>query len=299
MSASDDDWDDDWDEEAWEEEAADDEAADAWAPDGEGSAGGGSDPRRLQRGLALGVLAAAPLVIAYEWSVWSVGGAERNTAERLVSLPLLALGAPADPVRQLAVLASLLVALVWLRRHDDSGAPLAPRVLRVPLEGLLAALLLGPALVALQELVGAPAVPLGFPDAAGRASPSLATGAAVAGGAFWEELVFRVGLLSLFWIAWRVLADFLGASRPLARVFAELGGVATAAAVFAAFHLDAVSELVGIGGERFDGAVFTWRFVGGCLLGLVYRWRGFGVAAWCHGLFNLALLLGAGPDVLR
>ena len=33
------------------------------------------------------------------------------------------------------------------------------------------------------------------------------------------------------------------------------------------------------------------------LLGLLFRWRGVGVTAWTHGLFNLALLLGAGPDV--
>jgi len=291
VSAHDDDaWDgDDWDDDAWESED------DAAPTDGTGPIGGA----RWQRGLALGVLAAAPLVVAYEWSVWAQGGVERNTAERLVSLPLLALGAPADAVRQLVVLAGLLVALVLARRGADPTVPLAPRVLRVPLEGLVAALLLGPALVVLQDLVGAAPVPLGFPGQAGRTSPSLASGAAVAGGAFWEELVFRVGLLSLFWLGWRALADFLGASRSLARAFAEVGGVATAAAIFAAFHLDGVSSLVGIAGEPFDGAIFTWRFVGGCLLGVLYRWRGFGVAAWCHGLFNLALLLGAGPDVLR
>ena len=36
----------------------------------------------------------------------------------------------------------------------------------------------------------------------------------------------------------------------------------------------------------------------GILLGLLFRWRGPGVAAWSHGLFNLALLLGIDPDVV-
>ena len=36
----------------------------------------------------------------------------------------------------------------------------------------------------------------------------------------------------------------------------------------------------------------------GILLGLVFRLRGPGVAAWAHGLFNVALLVGVDPDVL-
>ena len=34
------------------------------------------------------------------------------------------------------------------------------------------------------------------------------------------------------------------------------------------------------------------------LLALLFLWRGPGVAAWTHGLFNFALILGAGPEVL-
>lgn len=285
---------DDWDEEDWDDQ-------EDWEDDST-PAGGFVRPgsRRWQRGLALGVLASAPLAVLYEWSLWSSDGAVRNTAERLVTLPVSWADAWADPIRQLALLAALLAALFVARNAAlDDAVALAPRTLRVPLDGLVAALLLGPALVFGQQLLGAEPVPLGYGDASvPRPSPTLRSGAAAAGGAFYEELVFRVGMLSLFHVGWRVLGEFLGAPRRLARLFAELGGIATSAAVFAAFHLDAISAFVGITGEVFDGPTFTWRFVGGCLLGVLYRWRGFGAAVWCHGLFNLALLLGAGPDVL-
>ena len=69
------------------------------------------------------------------------------------------------------------------------------------------------------------------------------------------------------------------------------------ATLFAAAHLAAYTAWLGPGGEPYDASVFTWRLLAGILLGLVFRWRGPGVAAWTHGLFNLALLLGAGPDV--
>jgi hypothetical protein len=52
-------------------------------------------------------------------------------------------------------------------------------------------------------------------------------------------------------------------------------------------------------GEPFDSSTFTWRFLGGCLLGALQRWRGLGVVAWTHALFNLAMLLGAGPAELQ
>ena len=69
------------------------------------------------------------------------------------------------------------------------------------------------------------------------------------------------------------------------------------AAFFAAFHLAPFVGWLGRGGESFDAAVFSYRFLAGLLLALVFRWRGPGVAAWTHGWFNLALLIGAGPDV--
>ena len=67
--------------------------------------------------------------------------------------------------------------------------------------------------------------------------------------------------------------------------------------IFAAFHLDVVTRLLGVGGEDFDRGLFLWRLLAGLSLAALFRWRGLAVAAWAHGLFNGALLLGAGPGV--
>jgi hypothetical protein len=56
-------------------------------------------------------------------------------------------------------------------------------------------------------------------------------------------------------------------------------------------------QVLGRGGEPFRAAVFTWRLFAGILLGTLFRWRGPGVAAWSHALFDLFLSTGAGPDV--
>ena len=42
-----------------------------------------------------------------------------------------------------------------------------------------------------------------------------------------------------------------------------------------------------------------WRLLAGILLAGLFRWRGLGVCAWAHGLFNLGLVLGAGPGVFQ
>ena len=67
---------------------------------------------------------------------------------------------------------------------------------------------------------------------------------------------------------------------------------------FAAVHLEVLASHLGPGGEPYDPYVFLWRLLAGILLALLFRWRGPGVAAWCHACFNVALLLGAGAEVL-
>jgi membrane protease YdiL (CAAX protease family) len=119
----------------------------------------------------------------------------------------------------------------------------------------------------------------------------------IASGAAWEELVFRVGLQSALFVLGVQLVHFFTASPTVSRALAEAGSIVIASLCFAAAHLATVTHVLGAGGERFDAAVFSWRFLAGVLLGLVFRWRGPGVAAWAHALFDLALFVGAGPDV--
>lgn len=247
----------------------------------------------VQKSLSLGFLAMLPLLASYELASERLGA--RNAAELVLSLPIAPLGDRSDLVRRIALVACACVA-AW--RTFGSSLGLLPRVARIVLEGAVAAALLGPLLVLLLSLLGAePPRIAPTPDV-----PSLALAGLVCGGAAYEELVFRVGVQSLVYLlVFRALGALgvpgaFGASERPARTLAEALAIAVAGFVFAAAHLAAFTAPLGSGGEPFDPHVFTWRVVAGMLLSALFRWRGPGVAAWAHALFNLALLVGAGPD---
>ncbi len=270
---------------------------------------GGAGPAG-QRGVAVGYLALLPLLFAYEWGC---GGRYRSVAEILATLPLAPLG-PALAWARLAVLIALGVvaahrvharARAWVapRAREGAaprvreGAALLPRVWRIVLEGALAALLLGPALLVALRLLGAAprAEELGLEP--GRAAPALRTAAFLAGGAAWEEIVFRLGVQSLVFLAASKSIAFLTEDARVARAGSEVVSIVASAAAFACAHLAAFTRVLGPGGGAFDPVVFTWRLVAGILLAVLFRWRGFGVAAWSHALFDLYLALGGGPGV--
>ncbi len=247
-----------------------------------------SDARAMSRGLAFGFLAMTPLFAFYELGA----GSRRAAAELVVTRPLAPLGEHAEAARVGLLVGLGFLALVYcVRRHLALG----PRLLRVPLEGLAGALLLGPLTALLMQVFDA--APLAHADEAGGGIPPLERAAFVAGAAAWEELLFRVGLYSLLWMLTRRALVWLGASERASRWSAEAVAPLGSALLFAAFHLDLVLSNLGPGGEEFDLAVFSWRTLAGVLLALLFRLRGPGVAAWTHACFNLSLVLGAGPKV--
>ena len=249
----------------------------------------------LARSLSLGIVAMAPLLLAYEWAISSGSGLPRNTSELLIFRLFSLLGPHEDLARRLALLILVAVALGRCLRRELG---LGPRVVRIWGEGALVALVLGPLLIGLMRMAGDVLEPPQLGGVARAAStPDLVRAARVCGAAAFEELVFRVGVYGALVLIVRQLVLFLGLGPGLGRIFAEGVGLVGSSLAFAAFHLTAFVSWLGRGGEAFDLPVFTYRFLAGMLLGLVLRLRGPGVAAWAHGLFNLALLLGAGPDV--
>jgi hypothetical protein len=131
----------------------------------------------------------------------------------------------------------------------------------------------------------------------------------VASAGAWEEILCRVLLYGLLLLLVRRTGLLLGLGKRLSTLAGEVVGLLGSAVLFATLHLEIVLGSLGpwLGGggmaggamgEPFEPAVFTWRCTAGILLGLLFRWRGPGVAAWTHALFNLGLLLGAGPGVL-
>jgi hypothetical protein len=160
------------------------------------------------------------------------------------------------------------------------------------------ALTLGPALVGLTALAARWKDRLDVAWDSSRAPQGLAVAGFVFGGAVYEEFVFRIGLYGLFYWTLVRVARALGAGDGPGRWLADGSALAGSAIFFAAFHFRRFTHWLWDGGAEFSGALFVWLACAGLLLGLIYRWRGPGVAAWAHGLFNLALLVGVDPDVL-
>ena len=121
--------------------------------------------------------------------------------------------------------------------------------------------------------------------------------ALVFGAGAYEEILFRVGAYSLLFLLARQSGTFFGLPPRGAALAAEGFALVTSSVLFAAFHLEGMLAWLGRGGEPFELARFLWRALAGLLLGVLFRWRGAGVAAWTHALFNVSLLLGAGPGV--
>jgi len=248
----------------------------------------------LRRSLALGFLAMVPMFAAYELALLATPGDERSTSELVLFRLLSLFGDHADPARWIALGTFSLLALVHCLRHHWA---LGPRLARIVIEGAIGAVAIGPILIALIHMFGDALPPLSLASEP-SGPPGLAQAGFVFGAGAYEEVVFRVGLYSaLYFVALRVGVDFFGLRRGLVRWVAEALGLFGSAGLFAAFHLALFVAWLGPGGEDFDLAVFTYRGLAGILLGVIFRWRGPGVAAWTHGLFNFALLLGAGPDV--
>jgi hypothetical protein len=244
----------------------------------------------------VGLLAMAPLFAAYEVGV-AQGGPDgpRNVAELALGRALAFLSAHDTAVRIAFLAGALLVAFVQVRL---AGLPLLRALLRAVLEGVGFALALGPLLLVALALIGVGADELGLAGRAPGAPVELARAARAFGAGAWEELLFRVGGYSALFVMARGVAGFLGAGETAGRWISEGSAVLGSALLFAAGHLDAATRLLGIEGEPFDAGVFLWRSVAGVFLAGLFRWRGPGVAAWSHGLFNLALILGSGPGVL-
>jgi hypothetical protein len=245
-----------------------------------------------QRGMAIGFLAMLPLFIAYEAAI-ARDPALRNSAEVILSLPLRPFAPHVDAARRF-ILAACTVWAAWSCFHAELG--LLQRVWRVILEGAFCAVILGPLLILLLHLLDLEHITtvLRMPRPTGV--PRLAVAARLVGGAAYEEIVFRVGAQSLFYLLLLHVMHFLSSADRMARGVAEILSILAAAALFAAAHLAVFVAPLGPGGEAFDAAIFTWRMLSGIMLSIIFRWRGPGVAAWTHGLFNLALFLGAGPD---
>lgn len=277
-----------WDEE-WEEDEESTGAGGAeepiWSPASRAEG-------RVHASLALGLLAMAPLFLAYELGLAQDPDLPRSQSEQVLFRLLSLFPTAAETwLRQGILLGAVVGALVVCYRRRVA---LGPSLLRVFLEGVLGAVALGPALAYGMRLFG------GFENEVAplAVDTSLPVAGRVVGAAAFEELLFRVALYGIVFLLARRVAAFFGARERVSGLLAEGLALVLSSLGFAAIHLAVFTTWLGPEGEAFDPAIFTWRFLAGVMLALLFRWRGPGVAAWSHGLFNLALLIGAGPEVL-
>ena len=238
---------------------------------------GAWDHDSITTGAGMAVLSMLPLFLAYELALLARPASTRNAGELVLGMSLAPLGEYATYARWgLVLLAS--AAALWRVRSQEARA--AEGVSRIVLEGLGFAVVIGPVLVL-----------------ATRAADGI--GAAVLfGGSAWEELVFRMGSYSfLYWLGLRSL-QALDAPERLGRAVGEVVGLLGSSAFFAAAHIEPLAGTLGGRGAAFDPSLFVWLLSAGVALGLLFRLRGPGIAAWAHGLFNVGLWIGIDPEVL-
>jgi len=120
-------------------------------------------------------------------------------------------------------------------------------------------------------------VRLALPWVAAGRSAFLGRMLAYVGAGVYEEMLFRLLLLPPV----AVIARYLGA-RPAVRV---AGAVIVTSLVFSAAHY------VGPHGEAFEAFTFFFRFTAGAFFAILFVYRGFGIAAGTHALYDIFVSL--------
>lgn len=215
---------------------------------------------------AVAVFAVLPLWLTYEVLRWQLAPEDRNGAE-----DFLLRGLEQLPWRGLLLLrsvlgAGLLLAAASLIRRQIPWLRVAALVAA---EGSVYGILMGPAasLLTTQATRVLALLPEG-----GRTLTADLVGSLGAG--IFEELLFRLGLMSLLaWLFLRVARDW---SMP--RWTAGAAAVLLSALVFAWFHH--------LCGEPFERSRFLFRTAAGVLLGLLMWFRGFGVCVYTHACYD-------------
>jgi hypothetical protein len=197
----------------------------------------------------------------------------RNGADVILTSLFTWLLGPRGPM---VFMALVIGASLWLIRRDRGAGPLRPGIFVTMLgESVILAMLLGVVVgTATMHLVG----PLRALSVGGGIGGSVVERLTLSLGAgLYEELLFRVVLVALLANGFRVL----GIGRVGAGVMATIVG----ALLFSAFHY------IGPLGEPLRLESFVFRALAGVVFSALYLTRGFGITAWTHALYDVAVLL--------
>jgi hypothetical protein len=174
----------------------------------------------------------------------------------------------------------LIGASVWLIARDlRRGGRLEPRVFAwMSAESAVLALAFG---LVIGTITARLLTPFASSLAVGAAQPEMSLGARLMlslGAGLYEELLFRVLLVSgLLLLARRVFRW----RQTLAVTFA----VGVGALIFSTFHY------VGPFGDPLRLDSFVFRAIAGVAFSALYVFRGFGITAWTHALYDVLVLV--------
>jgi len=97
------------------------------------------------------------------------------------------------------------------------------------------------------------------------------------GAGIYEEILFRVILIFLFNYIFALVFQF-------EYYFKNAVSIILASVCFSLFHF------IGDFGDHYSFNIFMVRFLAGIYLGILYFFRGFGITAWTHSLYDLIVL---------
>lgn len=220
------------------------------------------------RDAAVGLFAVLPLWLLYEGLRLWIAPKDRNGAEVLLLQEIDRLGFGGLLLLRISFAVLLFVAARSLVRREIPWIRVAAVL---ALEGTIYGLLLGPSAAAMTSSavrlleIGAPATQNGLlVDIVGSL-----------GAGIFEELVFRLGLMSLIvWIGVRAIRAW-----SLPKWIVGCVAVVGSALVFSWFHH--------LCGEPFDQTRFVFRTMAGILLGLLMWFRGYGVCVYTHTFYDV------------
>ena len=98
------------------------------------------------------------------------------------------------------------------------------------------------------------------------------------GAGIYEEFLFRVLLIA-------GLSGILGFVFMWDKTFKNIIAVVLSGGIFSAFHF------MGEYGDFFSMELFLIRFFAGFILGVLYMYRGFGITAYTHSIYDLIVLI--------
>jgi len=233
----------------------------------------------LSRAPRYSITFALPLLLLYEALAAALsrfaGEQMRNGADVMLRSLFLSVAGRRGPL--LFVLCVIAVSIWLIARDLRRSGRLEPRVfVWMAAESVALSLAFGLVIgtVTAKLLSFAPLAIIGT-------QPKMGVGARLMlslGAGLYEELLFRVILVSgLLLLARRVL----GFGTTLANTFA----VALGALIFSAFHY------VGPFGDPLRLDSFAFRTIAGVAFSALYVFRGFGITAWTHALYDIWVLV--------